>query len=62
MNRQLNVLSGNRLTNGSVLEMHVRYLECILDSDASVLKAIPLHQFSSSENSCMSIPCSQQVS
>ena len=46
MNRQLNVLSGNRLTNGPVLEMHVRYLECILDSDASVLKAIPLHQFS----------------
>ena len=38
MNRQLNVLSGNRLTNGSVLEMHVRYLECILDTDASVLK------------------------
>ena len=38
MDRQLNVLASNRLSNASVLEMHVHYLECILDTDASVLK------------------------
>ena len=38
MNKQLNVLVGNKLTNASVLEMHSRYSECILDSDASLLK------------------------
>ena len=38
MDKQLTVLAGSKLTNGSLLEMHVRYLECILDTDASVLK------------------------
>lgn len=38
MEKQLTVLVGSRLSNASLLEMHVRYLECILDTDAEVLK------------------------
>ena len=43
MDKQLTVLAGNELTNGSLLEMHVRYLECIFDSDANVGHVDILH-------------------